>query len=111
MSAPLIVVPIRDLATEINAEHELADRAVWHQLQHARRCGQLLREQKEQLPHGRWLRWLDESCPNISRQMAQRYMRISRRWAELEATNASRVTPLSTRAALQVLAEGDPPSR
>ena len=106
--AVVLALPVRGLAAEINTEHKLADRAVWNQLQHARRCGELLREQKEQLPHGRWLSWLDESCPNISPQMAQRYMRIDRRWAKLEAANASRVTPLSIREALQVLADGVP---
>ena len=58
--AVVLALPVRGLAAEINTEHKLADRAVWNQLQHARRCGELLREQKEQLPHGRWLSWLDE---------------------------------------------------
>lgn len=48
-------------------------------VKNALECGQLLREQKAALPHGRWEKWLLLHCPEISASTARRYMRLSQR--------------------------------
>lgn len=40
-------------------------------------CGQALQLAKDNLKHGRWLKWLALYCPNISHDTASRYMRAS----------------------------------
>ena len=102
------ILPARDLAVAINEAHTAACRAALGALEHARRCGELLCEQKGQLLHGQWLPWLSEHCPDVTPQTAQRYMRIATRWTELEGVNTSRVTHLSVRDALQMLADKTP---
>lgn len=92
------------VAAEINAEHNLFCESLRRGLQHARRCGALLNAAKKQLDeHGQWLPWLREHCPDISIQVAQRYMRIHKRWAELEA-NTYFSTHLGLNEALGLLA-------
>jgi Protein of unknown function (DUF3102) len=92
------------LAAAITAAHEAALAHGRSALEHARRAGDLLLKAKGELPHGAWLPWLAEHCPAVSAQMAQRYMRIARRWADLEAANTSHVTLLSIGDALTLLA-------
>ena len=86
--SPEVVDPLPALSTiaaEINTEHGLVIESFRRGLQHARRAGALLTAAKEQLDHGAWLPWLREHCPDISIQVAQRYMRIHTRSSELEA--------------------------
>lgn len=91
------------LASEINAEHEAAERAINDALLHARNAGRLLIEAKAQVQHGMWSLWLDEHFRG-SYRTAQRYMRIAGRWSEIEA-NATHVSHLSLRDALALIAE------
>lgn len=101
-----------DLIAEINASHEAACRSANATLDHARRAGVGLIQAKRDLAHGAWLPWLAENCPSISRQTAQRYMRIADRWDEIEAArNASRETHLPLRQALALLAGSGMPSK
>jgi hypothetical protein len=91
------------IAKEIRHEHELALSAAASALEHARRCGQLLAQAKEQLPHGAWAGWLADNFP-ASERMAQNYMRIAARWDELAAANPQRVSDLTIRGAVKLLA-------
>ncbi len=94
------------LATEITREHEAACQAVRSGLEHARRAGDLLIEAKVGLAHGAWMSWLAAQCPTVSPRVAQIYMRVARRWPELEAAaNTKRVTDLPLRQAIAFLAE------
>ena len=94
-----------DLAIEINQHHGSFCEAFRRALPYARRAGDLLRVAKAELDkHGAWLPWLREHCPDISPQVAARYMRISRRWSELES-NAYFGTHLGINKALALLAE------
>lgn len=82
-----------DLSASINAAFVAAkdsanmatDRAR-HAITAAVQCGDLLNRQKTSLPHGDWLDWLANHCPEISVETARRYMRLAKR---------SRVTDLS----------------
>ena len=98
-----LAMTARNLATEINEEHFAAHRAASSVVEHVLRCGALLIEAKAQGQHGGWLSWLAEHCPSISTRTAQAYMRLARRWPELEA-NAQRVALLPLRDVLKVLA-------
>ena len=75
-------------------------------LEHALKAGQLLLEAKKGLPHGEWLPWLRESCPDISERTAQNYMRLSREVSKLEPEKAQRVADLSYRDAIRVVSQG-----
>ena len=103
-AAPLIVVaPVRDLAGEINAEHEAVRRFIWSALDHAHNCGDLLVEAKAQAGHGHWKDWLAENCPGFSGRTASAYMNISRNWDEIEALKRQHDADLSLSAALKHL--------
>jgi len=62
-------------ANEINHEHDLFVSSARTGLEHAVRCGELLIEAKQNMPHGGWKVWVDENC-NFSYRTAQVYMRI-----------------------------------
>lgn len=72
------------LASEINAEHEAAGRAISHGLQHAKKCGELLLRAKSLLAHGQFGPWLEANFKATDRT-AQGYMRIAKRWPDLQA--------------------------
>ena len=46
--------------------------------------GQILIESKEKLPHGSWIKWLEDSRVNFTERQAQKYMRV---YKELGNTN------------------------
>jgi hypothetical protein len=99
------------LAATIADEHQAAQdedrRAQEHgraSLEHARRAGEALTSAKAQLAHGEWLPWLRERVPDLSTRMATNYMVIARNWAAIEAENRKRVSDLSLRGALALLA-------
>jgi hypothetical protein len=99
---PTVTLP--KLAKEINHEHEQFDRTIRAGLAHARRAGELLIEAKAQIPHGGWLNWLRDNCPQVSPRTAQQYMQVHSRWGEL-AGKCETVAHLTFREALQLLAE------
>jgi hypothetical protein len=41
-------------------------------------CGDELIAAKAELPHGAWLPWLEENCPNITARTCANYMRLAR---------------------------------
>jgi phage N-6-adenine-methyltransferase len=83
------------IAVDIAREHDLAQQAFEEAVTHAIRCGQLLAEAKDRLPHGQFGRWLDEHFP-ASRRTAQGYMRMA---AHVE--DAQRVAHLGIAGALK----------
>ena len=92
------------LAREITQAHEEACHAAQSALEHARRAGELLIQAKKGIAHGAWQPWLAAQCPTIRERTAQAYMRVARRWPELEA-KTQRVADLPLRGALALLAE------
>lgn len=95
-------VALTALASEINAEHEAAERSINESLQHARRCGELLNDAKRQMKHGALGPWLADNF-HASRNTAIGYMKIARRWAEIVEANSQRVENLPIREALALL--------
>jgi len=91
---------LADLAARIKAEHEAVGHALKRGLAHAITAGELLIEAKFQLKHGQWLPWLD-SC-GVSERLAQRYIRLARNRALIEA-NPTPVSDLGIRGALDLL--------
>jgi hypothetical protein len=79
-----------------------AEAAFREGLIHARNAGRLLLEAKRQCQHGEWLPWLKGNVRRAPRT-AQAYMRVAKRWSELEAT-AQRVAHLPLRDGLKLLA-------
>lgn len=93
------------LAEQINAHHRQCESAMRSGLSHALEAGQLLAEAKTQCPHGTWGDWLAEHFEG-SERTSQAYMRVARRWPELEANaKAQRVADLSLRDAIKLLTE------
>ena len=94
------------LAERINAEHRAAERAAKSAIDHALRAGELLIEAKSAVGHGDWLPWLAENFEG-SERTAQTYMRVARRWPQLEG-KAQRVPDLGVREAVRLLSEPKP---
>ena len=93
------------LADRINTEHEACHASMKKGLEHALKAGTLLLEAKAGLPHGEWLPWLKESCPDISERTAQNYTRLARQLPKLEPAKAQRVADLSYRDAIRVMSQ------
>jgi len=94
-SAGAVVLAI-DLSASINAAFVVARSAADSATDQARaaitaavECGDLLLRQKASLPHGGWLDWLAEHCPDISAETARRYMRLAKRSRETDLTDAA----------------------
>lgn len=49
--------------------------------------GQILIETKEKLPHGSWIKWLEDSRVGFSVQMANKYVRIARELGQIETAS------------------------
>jgi hypothetical protein len=80
---------LKQLATEINAEHIAALGASRTALDHAQRAGDRLQQVKDRLKHGEWLSWLAANC-DVAVTTAQEYMRVAKHWAQLEAYRNTR---------------------
>ena len=94
---------LHDLAERIAAEHTACESAARDSLAHAHRAGELLLEAKREVGHGEWLPWLRDNCA-FAERTAQLYMRIARRWAEVDA-NPQRVADLTLRQVAGLLAD------
>lgn len=88
-----------DKAQRINAAHREAKEHAARAIERAIEAGDLLNEVKASLPHGQWLPWLSQHCPDISARTAQSYMRVAR---ELPTEKRS-AADLSVREALRQL--------
>ncbi len=89
---------LADLAGRINTEHEACHASMQKGLGHALKAGALLLEAKAGLPHGEWLPWLENNCPDISERTVHRYMRLAENRDELGAKSAT-LADLTMRAA------------
>jgi hypothetical protein len=103
-TARVIAFPnsLTDLAARIRTEHEGTVAAMRRGVEHAIRAGELLIEAKGKVPHGQWLSWL--ATTGVPERAAQRYMRLARNRAEIEAANPSDLSDLTVDAALGLLA-------
>lgn len=103
MSDITIVTHRPQIAAAILLAHAAVHDAAQSALDHARHAGQLLIEAKANIEHGHWSPWLAEHVPGIAQTTIRGYMRVARRWAELETGNG--VADLPLRDALLLLAE------
>jgi N6-adenosine-specific RNA methylase IME4 len=85
---------LSSLASEINRECDLAERAWSSALEHALRAGELLNEAKARVRHGTWTAWLRKNFERSPR-LAQSYMQLARQ------PDAQRSADLSIDAALK----------
>jgi hypothetical protein len=101
---------LSDLASRIRQAHERCHASLTQGLQHALEAGQLLLQAKERVPHGMWLSWLGSSC-DLGERLAQRYMRVARDLPRLSPANTTRVSDLSFRQALTLIASNTQTAR
>ncbi|MCL4761296.1 MAG: DUF3102 domain-containing protein [Burkholderiales bacterium] len=94
------------LAGEIREHHRQVQVAVRAGLTHAREAGRLLADARAQVSHGGWATFVEQDC-GLSRSTAAGYVRIFRRWGELEPY-VQRVAHLPLRRALALLAAPRP---
>lgn len=92
------------LADLINEEHRLVTSAAQSAIEHARAAGRLLIEAKSQCKHGSWDDWLQAHFDGSDRT-ARGYMRVAKRWPEIEAKR-QHAADLSLRDALRLLSPG-----
>ena len=98
------VVSLDQLARRINSAHSNFEKTFRLSLEHAKEAGGLLMQAKRKVGHGNWEAWLSNNC-QVSISMSQKYMRISREWTAIEAAKEERVTYLSIKGALKLLAK------
>ena len=92
------------LAARVRAAHADCEASLQKGLDYALECGRYLIEAKSQVPYGEWITWVRDQC-EMSEQLAQRYMRVAKHWPRLtEEADTSRVTHLSFRQALELIA-------
>jgi hypothetical protein len=70
------IVSLSALAEQINSEHRQCEESLRKTLNHAYRCGVLLLQAKENVPHGQWGKWLETNCI-VGPRMSQNYMKIA----------------------------------
>jgi len=80
--------PLSVLAVQINEQHDKALGHARSSLEHARVAGELLRQAKQQIPHGEWLAWLSANC-KVSDRQAQRYLKVANNWQAITKNDAA----------------------
>lgn len=98
----IITNNLPELAASIRQEHHLAEQHAMQAVNHAMEAGRLLIEAKALCSHGKWLSWLADNFEGSART-AQAYMRLFEHRDLL--ANTQRVSHLSVRDALKMLAE------
>jgi hypothetical protein len=78
------VASLVQLAATINAAHEAGERAAREGLESFREAGEALLTAKVRCGHGKWLPWLKNNI-RFSKETAQAYMRVAKRWSECAA--------------------------
>jgi hypothetical protein len=63
-------------AEDVNCEHALARSCAETAVQHAIRCGELLKAQKAALPHGEFVPWVEANC-EFAYSTAARFMKAA----------------------------------
>jgi hypothetical protein len=105
--APAKKKSLSQLANLIRKELEAIDQGRRSQINHARAAGDWLREAKADCEeqHVQWTVWVTGNC-KVSYATVSNYIRISERWAELEAwTKKNQGKVLTIPKALQLLAD------
>jgi hypothetical protein len=87
-----------ELASHIWTEADKAKSAMTSAAEHAIRCGSALMSAKEKVPHGSWMKWLNDNT-QLSQSTANTYMRVA------EANSQRAVNLESIRGALKLLAQ------
>ena len=77
------------LAGQIKKASAKSRHHIRRSVQYALHTGKLLRRAKDVAGRGKWLDWFEASEFRFSESMAQRYMRIHRRWDEIQQLAAS----------------------
>jgi hypothetical protein len=96
---------LSELASCINAEHQQAEQHLQAGLQHAKNAGDLLIEAKKRCKHGEWLPWLKANVKPSPRTV-QAYMRVAKRWGDLETrAKAQGLAHLTLESGLKLLAK------
>src|SRR5215472_15333912 len=113
VAAAVPVPSLFDLATRINTEFaaiQKADRDTNKTVvQRAITFGRTLCQAKEEVGHGKWEKWLNDNCRDITKRTAQRYMKLADSpEVRAEMGKNDTVSYLSLRAAL-ALANRNPP--
>jgi hypothetical protein len=75
-------------AEEINRLHRDLEALAIQSLDHAIRIGELLSKVKTQLPHGRWIPWLNSNV-KFSERTARNYMRVFENRAMLKSASVA----------------------
>lgn len=83
--------PLLQLASSINDEHHLAVRSSRDALQHAIKAGEQLLQARNEVGLKTWTAWMDENI-GFSAVTAQRYMRVAKYKAEVQAAEAGSIT-------------------
>lgn len=104
---------LEGIADKIREENLKVESYMRHTVKHALLAGKLLSEVKRMVGHGNWLEWFHAQQFSFGETTAQRYMRLFRRWPEIqsrieEAGNPSTLTALTFNDALDILATPDP---
>jgi hypothetical protein len=99
------VPSLSDLATRINTEFAAIQKADQdankNVVQRAITFGRTLCQAKEKVGHGKWEKWLNDNCRDISARTAQRYMKLADSpEVRTELGKNDTVSVLSLRAAL-----------
>lgn len=96
MTVALVVAEptLDELAETVKREHDLCLEAALSSVTHAIRAGEALLAAKERVPRGTWERWVDETCPAVSR-MAKPYMRLAAYKAMIPAETRTAVDALA----------------
>lgn len=101
---------LEQLAAKIKSEHRHAVQTVRKSLEHARTAGELLAQAKDAIKDSpyRWGKWVEQEC-GIQERTASNYLRLFRKWSEIE--QAGDVAALTVRAALALLKKRTRPAK
>jgi len=92
-----------DLAAQINQAHDQVEQAFTSAMKHALIAGKFLLEAKTQLKHGEFKPWIRDNF-EFSDRMARAYMRVAKEFPKLPDEERQRVTDMSLRGVLKLLA-------
>jgi hypothetical protein len=80
-ASPIATPSLSDFATRINTEFTAIQKADQDAnktvVQRAIAFGRTLSQAQEKVGHGKWVKWLNDNCRDISVRTAQRYMKLA----------------------------------
>lgn len=98
------LVHLDSLANQINEAHIRVSEHAHAAAEFAMKAGALLVEAKSRVDHGGWLPWLEKNC-QFAERTAQGYMRIARKFPELDSEKRNAVADLPLRELLLALSD------